>query len=63
MKQLLRSRPDADSLQNKIFFLNTSDFISKDDRYILDDHFNKNGHEKIAREIKKIMDANPALPN
>jgi len=59
LQQILQSPPYRDSLQNKIFLLNTSDFITPKDRFILDDHFNKNGHEKVARAIKKIIDANP----
>jgi hypothetical protein len=55
----LQASPYRDSLQNKIFLVNTSDLTNDSDRYILDDHFNKNGHEKIAQAIKKIIDANP----
>ena len=59
LQQLLQSPPYRDSLQNKIFLLNTSDILTEKDRYILDDHFTKAGHLKIAQAIKRIIDANP----
>ena len=59
LQQLLQTAPYRDSLQNKIFLLNTSDILTENDRYKLDDHFTKTGHLKIAQAIKKIIDANP----
>jgi len=59
LQKWLQASPYKDSLHNKVFLLNSSDLLNKNDRYILDDHYTKSGHEKIAQAIKKLIDANP----
>ena len=58
LQQLFQTSPYREKFQNRVFLLNTSRLLNKNDHYILDDHYNKTGHEKIANAIKKIIDEN-----
>jgi len=59
LRQLLQTSPYKEKFENKVFVLNTSDMLSKDDQYILDDHYKNGAHEKIALALKKVIDQNP----
>jgi hypothetical protein len=58
LQQLLQSSPYKEKFDGKVFFLNTTDLLNKSDQYVLDDHFSKTGHEKIASAIKTIIESN-----
>jgi hypothetical protein len=59
LRQLLQTSPYKEKFGNKVFFLNTSDLLTRADQYILDDHYKASAHEKIALAIKRIIDQNP----
>ncbi len=58
LRQLFQSSPYQEKFASRVFFLNTSSLLTNSDRFKLDDHYTKSGHEKIAIAIKKIIDAN-----
>ena len=62
LQQLLETPTYKEKFSNRVFLLNTSDLVGKEDRYLLDDHFRASGHEKIAAAIKKLMEQHPIQP-
>ena len=58
LQQLLQTSPYKEKFEGKVFLLNTTNLLTTNDQYLLDDHFNRTGHEKIASAIKKIIEAN-----
>ncbi len=61
LMQLFERSPYSEKFANKVFLLNTSNLITPNDKYILDDHYNAAGHDKIARAIKNIIDQHPPV--
>ena len=61
LMQLFERSPYSEKFANKLFLLNTSNLITPNDKYILDDHYNAAGHDKIARAIKNIIDQHPPV--
>jgi len=61
LQKLFQTSPYKEKFENRVFILNTSSFIGKADRFSLDDHYNKFGHEKIAIAIKNIISEHPLL--
>jgi len=59
LRTLLQASPYKEKFENKVFLLNTSDLLGKDDQYVLDDHYKNGAHEKIALALKKVIDQNP----
>jgi len=59
LQKLFQTSPYKEKFENRVFILNTSSFIGKADRFSLDDHYNKFGHEKIAISIKNIISEHP----
>ena len=57
LQQLLGSSPYKEELPGPINYINTSTLLNDRDSFILDDHYNSKGHEKIARAIANIIKA------
>lgn len=55
VKQLLATSPYKEAITSPVYFVNTSSMLDESDVYILDDHYNARGHEKIASAIKSII--------
>lgn len=58
VKQLLSTSPYKEEITNPVHFVNTSSLLDTSDNYVLDDHYNAKGHEKIAGAIKAIITTN-----
>lgn len=55
VQNLLNTSPYKEKFTSPVYFVNTSDFLTPADGYILDDHYNAEGHRKITEAIKKII--------
>lgn len=55
LQQILNSSPYKEALRNPIILLNASTILDKQDNFILDDHYNSKGHEKIAAELRRAI--------
>jgi hypothetical protein len=56
LQQILNTSPYKEALPGPVHLLNTSTILDPGkDNFILDDHYNASGHEKIAAAIKKVI--------
>ena len=44
------------SLKDRVILLDSTKILTDNDYFILDDHINKNGHEKLAKEIIEFIE-------
>ncbi|HEY0679179.1 MAG TPA: hypothetical protein VGD17_12900 [Chitinophagaceae bacterium] len=56
LQNILATPAYKETLVNPVYILNTSSILEKEKHnFVLDDHYNAAGHEKIAAELKKII--------
>ena len=55
LQQLMATAPYREALPGPIHYINTSTILDQADTFILDDHYNAKGHEKIGRAISNII--------
>jgi len=62
LQQLLNTSPYREELNFRIIILNTSNMLDEKDSFIWDDHYNANGHAKIAAAIKNAIGQQQQIP-